>query len=167
MSNELSYLAGALDCDGSISISVSKARYKRIDGSLGEIQFQFTVNIRQDIRGIEVLNYARDIFGVGSVHGPSKNGMYTWQPTNHKDIIHVLNSILPYLKVKKPEANLMLKALDLWINTPRIKSVLGGKPRAEKWVKDEIIEISSLMNPSQQKETSRRNKEIRMLVENV
>jgi hypothetical protein len=162
--DELAYLAGAIDCDGSISISVSKARYKKVDGSEGEIQFLFTVNLRQDLRGLEIIQLAQKVFGVGSVHGPSKTGMYTWQPTNYKDVTHVLNTVLPYLKIKKPEALYMLEALDLWLNTPR--EARRGRPKVSRWVKDRILYLSSQMNLSQQKETSRRNKELRSLLLN-
>ncbi len=167
---DLSYIAGALDCDGSISISVSKARYKKADGSDGEIQFQFTINIRQDERGKQLVYFAREVLGVGKIHeATGKYKMYTWMPTNHKDTIYVLNILKPYLHIKHIEAEMMLEALDLWLNTPRIPppSNIGGRPRVPAEVKNKILAISSLMNPSQQKETSRRNKEIRDLLPEI
>jgi hypothetical protein len=87
--------------------------------------------------------------------------MLTWQTTKPSEAREVCNKVLPYLIIKRHECELLLEALDLWLDTPR--GTGWGNPIKPE-VKMRVSEISSEMNNGQQKASSRRNKEIRNLL---
>lgn len=155
----LSYIGGLLDADGSFNISVSLNRYKNKKGG-SEPQFSFTVNFRQLERAREVLELIQETFGAGKIYNHSNPGqpMLTWQTTKPSEARTVCQIILPYLMIKKHECELLLEATSLWLDTPRLTT--PGSP-VQPEIKRRVSEISSRMNVTQQKETSRRNKDIR------
>lgn len=146
----LDYMAGALDADGSICI--------RTNGP-----FRFEVNFRQNSRGKHIVEEFRNSLNLGSVYYTKSTDMYTWEVYRLNEVKEVSEILLPHLKIKHLEAILILEALELWENNKG--RVQGAGFLRPLWVKESIIEISSRMNPSQQKETSRRNKEIRNTIE--
>ncbi|SRR5260221_5130598 len=159
----LEYIAGCIDCDGSISISISENRYKNKTGNASP-QFAFIINFRQVQQYKYIVEEIKNTLGVGAVydHAASSNtstAMSSWQTTKHEETLEVCKILRPYLHIKQKEADLMIEALDLWLgNTGERKGVGYSRP---DWVKVRVREISKAMNPSQQKESSRRNKEIR------
>jgi hypothetical protein len=162
----LEYIAGCIDCDGSISISISENRYKNKSGNASP-QFAFVINFRQVQQYKYIVEEIRDTLGVGAVydHAASSNtstAMSSWQTTKHEETVYVCRLLQPYLHIKQKEADLMIEALDLWLgNIGERKGVGYSRP---DWVKDRVREIASQMNPSQQKESSRRNQEIRRIL---
>jgi len=166
MTLSLDYIAGLIDADGSFSISVSKNRYKKADGT-STAQFGFVINFRQLEIAAKVLEEIQLVLGGGSIYTHSHSGyqkMLTWQTTRGEESRRIAKILLPFLHIKNNSCELFIRALDLWLDTPREFGKGSGKPRIPDWVREEVIEISSQMNPSQQKETSRRNKEIRDVV---
>jgi hypothetical protein len=158
----LSYIGGLLDADGSFSISISLNRYTNKQG-VSEPQFAFTVNFRQLEKARPVLELIQETFSAGKIYNHSNPGqkMLTWQTTKPSEAREVCNKVLPYLIIKRHECELLLEALDLWLDTPR--GTGWGNPIKPE-VKMRVSEISSEMNNGQQKASSRRNKEIRNLL---
>lgn len=157
----LDYIAGLMDADGSFNISISKNRYVNKKGT-SEPQFSFVCNFRQLERARDVLEEIQKVFGAGKIYNHSHAGsqkMLTWQTTSAFETLEVCNQLLPYLRVKRNDCQLLIKALNLWLNSPRESH--GGRPGVGPVIKQQIADISSQMNLSQQKETSCRNKEIR------
>lgn len=148
----LDYIAGCIDCDGSISISYM-ARDKTP---------RFVVNFRQVEQYRFILEEIQQALGCGKIYNHSnKNGqpMLSWQTTKESETLQVCKTLLGYLRIKKQQAQYMIDALEIWEN-----GRLGRKGAG--WIhsdetKRKVMEIANLMNPSQQKESSRRNKEIR------
>lgn len=164
MSFSLEYIAGLIDSDGSISISLSRNRYKRKTNQGTEtIQPAFIINFRQVERYLAVVEELQQTLGLGKIYCDKKPNrsqpMISWQTTKEEEALKFCTLILPYLKIKKEQAQYMIEALTIW-EQGRLGRKGAGYYHTEK-AKSEIIRISSLMNPSQQKETSRRNKEIR------
>lgn len=160
----LGYIAGAMDCDGSFSIFVSVNRYKK-KGGLAAIQVSFVVNLRQVCQYRYMLEQVQESLNMGKLYdhkaySSTSTAMSSWQTTSHQETLKFCKLIRPYLVIKQKEADLMIQALELWFSTEGERRGTGyAHP---EWVKEEIREISSRMNPSQQKETSRRNKELRL-----
>jgi hypothetical protein len=162
---DLRYIAGLIDADGSFSISASKARYKRKDGTESSSQISFVVNFRQVRRYEYILEAIQQTLGVGKIYKFSGGGsapMVTWQTTKESEALLVCQTLLPYLEIKKPQARYMIDALEIW-EQGRLDRKGAGYLHTDQ-AKQDILTIASLMNPSQQKNTSRRNKDIRSIV---
>lgn len=160
----LNYIAGLIDADGSISISVSKNRYKKKDNSDTSIQFAFIVNFRQVDRYRSIVEELQETLGVGKIYDFNQTGrsqpMITWQTTKEEETLLVCKTLLPYLRIKKDQAELIIQALEIWEQGRLGRRGVGYYHTEES--KQQVLEISARMNPSQQKDTSRRNKEIRV-----
>lgn len=161
----LGYIAGAIDCDGSISITISEKAYK--SKGTPEPQFRFIINFRQVPQYFYLIEAIKETLGVGHTYNHAatsrtSTAMASWQTTTHADILYVCKLLRPHLRIKQKEADLMIEAVELWLNNTGERK--GAGYRRPEWVKNRVREIASLMNPSQQKSTSRRNKEIRELV---
>ena len=159
----LDYIAGLIDADGSISISISEHRYVSKSG-VAQPQYSFVINLRQVPQYRYVLEDVLETLGLGKIYdhkeySKTSTRMNSWQTTQHEETLEACKILRPYLHLKQKEADLMIEALELWINNSG--EVRGTGFRRPDWVKDRVKQISSLMNPSQQKETSRRNKAIR------
>jgi hypothetical protein len=161
----LEYIAGAMDCDGSFSISISENRYKSTTGkATTSPQVSFVVNLRQVPQYRYMLELVQKSLQMGRLYdhkaySSTSSAMCSWQTTGQEETLALCKLLRPYLVIKQKEADLLIEAIELWIAT-------RGEPRGAGfthplWVKDKIRDIASRMNPSQQKETSRRNKTLR------
>jgi hypothetical protein len=168
MSNlSLDYIAGLIDADGSISIGVSLARYptsKVPRSELSRVQISFNINLRQVPQYRYILEAVKETLGLGTIYdskatSPTSTAMVSWQATRHSETMEICRILQPHLKIKQKEANLMIAALTLWGENKGLRQGSGYSHPDQ--VKKQVIEISTLMNPSQQKETSRRNKALR------
>lgn len=153
MSN-LDYIAACIDCDGSINISYNS----RDKGP------RFVVNFRQVARYGFILEEIQNTLGCGKIYNHTNTltsqPMLTWQTTNEADTLYVCKTLLGFLRIKKDQAQHMINALEIW-QAGRLGRRGAGYYHTEE-SKRQVMEISTLMNPSQQKETSRRNKDIRL-----
>jgi hypothetical protein len=145
----LEYIAGLIDADGSISISVSKNRYTNKRGESAP-QFAFVVNLRllQEFRPL--LEEVQETLRAGKIYdhkaySATSTAMSSWQTTTHDDAMRVCEKLLPLLHIKKKEARLMIEALAAW-------RAFGSKNRTVE-VKDFVLDIASQMNNHQQKAT--------------
>ena len=143
----IEYVAGLIDADGSISISVSKNRYITKKGT-SEPQFAFVVNLRfiQEYR--DILEEVKETLGAGHIYdhkaySKTSTAMSSWQTTTHDDTMKVCEMLLPHLRVKKKEATLMIQALTAW-------RAFGTKNHPVE-TKEFILELASQMNDHQQK----------------
>jgi hypothetical protein len=153
----LEYIAGLIDADGSISISISKNRYVNKKGN-SEPQFAFVMNLRFIPKHREVLEAVQQTLGVGKIYehkaySATSSAMLSWQTTTHFDTLWACTKLLPHLHLKKNEATLMIEALTAWL--------AFESRRKSPELKEHIIEIANQMNTGQQKDTSRRNKDLR------
>lgn len=157
----MDYIGGLMDADGSFSISISEYRYKNKSGD-PKPQFSFVVNFRQLEKAREILESIQETLGVGKIYTHAHSSiepMLTWQTTSAADTRAACLKLLPFLKIKSKDCNFLLGATDLWLDSPRTAN--GGRPGVSDEVKAQIVGLADQMNSGQQKETSRRNKELR------
>lgn len=103
---EWSYLAGFLDADGSIYIRVKPNTTYRFD-------FQISPNVVffQSSKERKKIEKIQEIFKVGYLRD-RKDGITEWIIGDQKSIILVMEKTLPFLKLKKKQALLMLEVLN-------------------------------------------------------
>ncbi|OGM73831.1 hypothetical protein A2382_02365 [Candidatus Woesebacteria bacterium RIFOXYB1_FULL_38_16] len=104
-SQQRAYLAGFLDCDGSIMLQL-RAR--------NDVRFKYrvktTICFYQKTKHKLVLEELKNIIGFGYVYDRS-DGMTELRIEGHARVKSVLTKLRRYLKIKYLQANLMLKAV--------------------------------------------------------
>lgn len=101
---ELAYIAGFLDGDGSLMLQVKN----RKDSKLGW-RLMFTICFYQDTRHSEPLKWIRRRLGIGYLSNRN-DGMTELRINGYKQIEDILENLLPYIRFKKVQARMMLKA---------------------------------------------------------
>ena len=127
------YLAGVIDSDGTvtISMSISKAKNPSIL-FIPQIRFGWKDIYQQHVFDIH------EKLGVGKVYFSNKGkpeGMCFLQTTNLKDAIFTAEQILPYLTVKQDRTKRFLEAAKYWNIS---KTRIGGKREGRLRTKEEI-----------------------------
>lgn len=115
---EKAYLAGVLDSDGSIMLQLRK----RSDARLG-YRVKTTICLYQRDKHRPVLEELNDVIGFGYVYSRS-DGMAELRIEGHMRVKSFLTLLLPYLRFKKCQAELMLKTIDLLQNSDLTPEVL-------------------------------------------
>ena len=102
------YLAGLLDGDGAIMACIERHPEKR---------FRFRVRINTKISQNEdkILKWCKGITGFGNIR--YNRTQYEWVSFDQKEIRKFLIFLLPYLRIKKPQAKLAIRILDTEIKT--------------------------------------------------
>lgn len=110
------YLAGFIDADGSISITIERSK-----DSKGNLREQYCVKIAAHNCKIEPIELLKSEFGGGKVRhkktGKTKlhtnwRPCYEWSLTKNKAAI-AIRTLLPYLRIKDKQAKLCLELDDL------------------------------------------------------
>jgi len=127
MSDELAYLAGAMDSDGFITIRRDTRRLRR--GEKKAVAFRESIGLKQVVETVPRM--LKDRFG-GTLYlaKPSaRKGKPLWSWTAcSKVAARCLTELLPYLKVKRRQAEIAL-ALRARIDAKNFK--YGGQGRKE------------------------------------
>lgn len=105
--NELAYIAGFLDGDGSLMIQIKK----RSD-SKKEIRIMLTICFYQDTRHEKPLLWIRKILGIGYI-SRRNDGMTELRINGFAQAEKVLESLLPFIKFKKIQAKAVLDSARL------------------------------------------------------
>jgi len=109
------YLAGFIDADGSITIVTANSIRKTKTGDVKQCQFR--VKLSAHNCKIDPINLLKQEFGGGKLRfkktGKAKEHAnwrpcYEWIITNNQ-AAHALKCMLPYLTIKKEQANLCLE----------------------------------------------------------
>lgn len=102
------YLAGFLDADGAFFINWAiDIPYKRL-----AVAPCIAVGVAQNQRAI--IDYLHKLVGLGRTSSWIGNaGLVLWQIKRRDQVRALLNEILPYLVIKKTQAELLLEALDI------------------------------------------------------
>jgi len=109
------YLAGVIDSDGTVTISITLSRAKN-PSIIFTPQIRFGWKDSYDKHIIKL----RDEIGAGKIYYSNKGkpeGMCFYQTTNISDAIYVCENIIPYLTVKKERAKQFLKIANFWKKT--------------------------------------------------
>lgn len=109
------YLAGLLDGDGTLTISMTLSRTKN-----PSILFTFQMKIALKENDGNYLIELQQKFLRGRIYFSNKgepHGVCSWQTTNLSDTLFLVSGILPYLKIKKHKARIFFDAANYWNQT--------------------------------------------------
>jgi hypothetical protein len=108
---ELAYIAGFLDGDGSLMLQIKK----RKDSIVG-IRFMATICFYQDARHEKSLYWIRKVLKIGFV-SKRNDGMTELRINGFEQIREILKSLLPYIRFKKLQANALKSACEMLTKT--------------------------------------------------
>jgi len=112
----LAYIAGFLDGDGSLMLQIKK----RKDGTLKR-RFMATICFYQDSRHEKYLYWIRDILGIGYI-SRRNDGMTELRVNGYKQVKEILQSLIPFIRFKKDQANALYNATNLLMSI-KLKSL--------------------------------------------
>ncbi len=101
--NQLAYIAGFLDGDGSLMMQIKK----RSDN--GKSRFMLTICFYQDSRHDKPLTWIKKIFKIGYLSKRNDN-MTELRINGYKQVERILEMLLPFIKFKKIQAKTILKS---------------------------------------------------------
>ncbi|MEK7149843.1 MAG: LAGLIDADG family homing endonuclease [Patescibacteria group bacterium] len=104
----LAYIAGFLDGDGSLMLQIKK----RKDGFKSNYRFMATICFYQDSRHEKPLFWIRKILGIGYL-SKRNDGMSELRINGFKQTEKILKNLLPFIKFKKKQAEILLKSVIL------------------------------------------------------
>lgn len=104
--NNLAYIAGFLDGDGSLMLQIKK----RKDGNKLKYRFMATICFYQDSRHEKPLFWIKKILDIGYL-SKRKDGISELRINGFKQIEKILNNLLPFIKFKKTQAKILLKSV--------------------------------------------------------
>ncbi len=108
---KLAYIAGFLDGDGSLMLQLKK----RSDSKRG-IRFMATICFYQDTRHEKDLYWIRKVLGIGYL-SKRKDGISELRINGYKQVGFILESLLPFIRFKKLQANALKNACTILFKT--------------------------------------------------
>ncbi len=109
----LAYIAGFLDGDGSLMLQLKK----RNDRSIS-YRFMATICFYQDTRHEQPLHWIKKILGIGYL-SRRNDGMTELRINGFNQINNILKKLLPFIKFKRKQANILYKAIRILISVRR------------------------------------------------
>lgn len=126
------YLAGFIDADGSFFINWEyQKKYKRLG-------IQPTLSSGVAKKQEKIIDYLHGLFG-GYKWKYSKHlsdGLVLWHVKKHDQLVRIINGMLPYLMIKKKQAQLILKAIEI------MKEAHESYPRRR--TRDQMLRIADV-----------------------
>lgn len=104
----LAYIAGFLDGDGSLMFQIKK----RKDGNKSKHRFMLTICFYQDSRHEKPLFWIRDVLGIGYISRRT-DGITELRINGYKQIESILKDLLPFIKFKRKQAEIILESVRL------------------------------------------------------
>lgn len=109
---ELAYIAGFLDADGAIMATIEKHSGKRFG-----FRVRLEVKVTQHSR--EILDWMHEILGIGIVRAnrlASDRQTFDLHIRDRVQVRYVLLLLLPYIRVKRKQADIALEIIDLAVD---------------------------------------------------
>ena len=113
----IAYCAGLIDGEGSICVTKTRAAVY-----LGRRAPLHAPLIRVGMIQEKPMKFLQETFQCGNIYyegvrknRPSQRPMYRWVITNRADVMRTLETIMPYLLVKKDQAKLILEMCEGWV----------------------------------------------------
>ncbi len=119
LNNDLAYIAGFLDGDGSIMLQIKK----RKDGNVSSRRFMATICFYQDARHAKPLEWIRTVLGIGYM-SYRNDGMAELRINGFKQVGEILTKLQPFIRFKKVQAAEIVKAVGILQNDIRTESDL-------------------------------------------
>ena len=106
------YISGLLDGDGAIMACIEKHAEKKFG-------FRIRICIKISQNNFKILNWCKLSTGIGNIRNVFGNE-YEWIIRNQEDAKKLLEFLTPYLRIKKKQANLAKRILNIKIKTTKI-----------------------------------------------
>jgi len=106
---ELIYIAGFLDGDGSICVQFVKQNCKDISN---EYRIRFTVQFTQKTKRRIYLDKLHNVIKSGYIRDRKKSGVSDYVITEPRHVVRLLKELQPYLRIKKKQANLVIYMIE-------------------------------------------------------
>jgi len=162
---KLAYIAGIIDGEGSIMIQRQASKSFMEQRALrGCYHPHYAPCIRVGMLERVALDLIVEVTGVGKVHEEKpyhhKRPMYRWMVRKKDDVQKFLTLVMPFLLVKKEQANLCLKFMEEWVSfngiriTPEIQHL-----RESAWM--EMRKLNGVVSvPATTKPRGRRGRDV-------
>lgn len=146
MDKYLAWLAGFADGEASFTLSVQK---RRTSSGRWSLNIYPTISIHQHAGRRFVLDEIVERVGFGAVYLRRGGTMAHYQPTSRDDARRFVALLLPHLRVKKPQAELILRSLDLLdLRTKAGVDHFHGERVLDRDVAMQLVEIAATINMS-------------------
>lgn len=154
----LNYVAGLIDADGSMSISLSNRGYKKNALTIG-----VAINLRQMSQYRWILEAVQETMGGGKIYNHA-DGMSSWQSTRHQEAVDIARKIYPYLRIKKETCRKFIDVMVKWNGKEFNKHTARSKHQLTRpmWLIEEILETALTLNQCRQTKTARKNKKVKI-----
>ena len=106
--NDLAYIAGFLDGDGSLMIQLKR----RSESKLKTRRIMLTICFYQDSRHERPLHWIKEVLGIGYI-SHRNDGMTELRINGHKQVMRILESLSPFLRFKKKQAEAIINSAKL------------------------------------------------------
>ena len=111
---DLAYIAGFLDGDGSLMIQLKH----RSESKTGGMRVMLTISFYQDSRHEAPLHWIREVLGIGYL-SHRNDGMTELRINGHQQVLGILLDLLPFLKFKKRQAEVIISSAQLLLGDVR------------------------------------------------
>ncbi len=119
---DLAYIAGFLDGDGSLMIQLKRRSESRIKTR----RVMLTICFYQDSRHEKPLHWIKEVLGIGYI-SHRNDGMTELRINGHKQVMRILESLLPFLKFKKKQAEAIINSAALLLGPDTGKTIMKEK----------------------------------------
>ena len=143
--NNLAYIAGFLDGDGSLMLQIKK----RSDSKIG-IRFMVTICLYQDTRHEKELYWIRKILGIGYI-SQRNDGMSELRINGHNKTYEILILLKPYIRFKRIQTKALLRACRVLKS-----STISSMTKTQLCTVIDCVEIIQNENYSKQKKRSKK-----------
>ena len=132
--SDLAYIAGILDGEGYIGLvkATEIRRQRRVDNN---ITHSFRPTVRVNMVSDVAINFIQTLFGGNLYENPEcppQRHQWDLQMTNRNDCKRILEAILPFLKLKKRQAEILLSFIALRDSKPKTNAS-GGNYTQDEW----------------------------------
>lgn len=110
--NNIAYIAGFLDGDGSLMLQIKKRR----DSKTG-IRFMVTICLYQDSRHESGLCFMRKVLGIGYL-SKRNDGMSELRINGYRQVHDILVELKPFIHFKQIQVNALISACEILMKTP-------------------------------------------------
>ncbi len=128
LQNDLAYIAGFLDGDGSLMLQLKK----RADSKVGW-RFMCTICFYQDSRHEKPLHWMRTIFGIGYL-SQRNDGITELRINGYRQVRDILKLLLPFIRFKEKQARALYSAADFLAQKPMARFTVKDRKQLLDWI---------------------------------
>ena len=137
------YLAGMTDGEGYIGITLVRKGEKKHWGLEKDATFRAEINITSTNKSIiKWIGSLCDGYVDGRDHSqPNRKRSYAWEARKTNQCASFLKLVYPYLKIKKPQADVLLRFLQTFNEPRKRRGIVRGKPTVSEAIHDKRAQL--------------------------